>query len=196
MGVIVVLGTGGRYVSGVTLLEEPLMAAWPCFVLPWGCARASRQGGPVLEHAEHRGTLRLAQEAPRGCHQPSGLGAGAQAELGEDPRNPRVACGFRAGGDGCMAGASARDAYSQECAGGAGSGHRGASAPAASVSPAQSGFCGRPGSTLCQLSEHTYHSLPLCLCLARLQGRRQHPLAFDLPDYLNYWRLGGFCPEV
>lgn len=87
-----------------------------------------------------------------------------------------------------MAGASARDAYSQECAGGAGSGHRGASAPAASVSPAQSGFCGRRGITLCQLFEHTYHSLPLCLCLclARLQGRRQHPLAFDLPVYLNY----------
>lgn len=100
MGVIVVLGTGGRYVSGVTLLEEPLVAAWPCVVLPWGCAGASRQGGPVLEHAEQRGTLRLAEEAPRGCHQPSGLGAGAQAELGEDPRKPRFACGFWAGGDG------------------------------------------------------------------------------------------------
>lgn len=105
--------------------------------------------------------------------------------------------GLRAGsGLGEMGEWPARDAYSQECAGGAGSGHRGASAPAASESPAQSGFCGRPGSTLCQLFEHTYHSLPLCLCLARLQGRRQHPLAFDLPDYLNYWRLGGFCPEV
>lgn len=54
-----------------------------------------------------------------------------------------------------MAGASARDAYCQECAGGAGSGHRGASAPAASMPPAQSGFCGRPGITLCQLSQHT-----------------------------------------
>lgn len=54
-----------------------------------------------------------------------------------------------------MTGASARDAYCQECAGGAGSGHRGASAPAASVPPAQSGFCGRPEITLCQLSEQT-----------------------------------------
>lgn len=77
-----------------------------------------------------------------------------------------------------MAGASARDAYCQECAGDAGSGHRGASAPAASVPPAQSGFCGRPGITLPALG--TYHSLPLSLGLARLQGRRQHrsPLTF------------------
>lgn len=64
MGVIVVLGTGGRYVSGVTLLDEPLMAAWPCVDLPWGRAGAGRQGGPVLEHAEQRGALPLAEEAP------------------------------------------------------------------------------------------------------------------------------------
>lgn len=141
--------------SWVTLLDELLVAAWPCVVLPWGRAGAGRQGGPVLEHAEQRGALPLSEEAPRGCHQPSGLGAEAQAELGKDPRSPRIACGFQAEGDGLMAGASARDAYSQECAGGAGSGHRRASAPAASVPPEQSGFCGRPGVTLCQLSEHT-----------------------------------------
>lgn len=78
-----------------------------------------------------------------------------------------------------MAGASARDAYCQECAGGAGSGHRGASAPAASVPPVQSGFCGRPGITLCQLSEHTT-PLPFCFGFACLQSRRQHrsPLTF------------------
>lgn len=99
MGLIVVLGTGGRYVSGVTLLEEPLVAAWPCVVLPWGRAGASRQGGPVLEHAGQREAPPLAQGAPRGCHQPSGLGAEAQAELGKDPRSPRVACGFQVGGD-------------------------------------------------------------------------------------------------
>lgn len=100
MGVIVVLGTERRYVSGVTLLDEPLVAAWPCVVLPWSRAGAGLQGGPVLEHGEQRGALPLAGEAPRGCHQPSGLGAEAQAELGKDPRNPRVACGFQAGGDG------------------------------------------------------------------------------------------------
>lgn len=52
---IVILGTGGLSVSGVTLLEEPLVAAWPCVVLPWGRAGAGRQGGPVLEHTEQRG---------------------------------------------------------------------------------------------------------------------------------------------
>lgn len=47
-----------------------------CAVRPWGHAGAGRQGGRVLEHAEQRGALRLAEEAPRGCHQPSGYGAG------------------------------------------------------------------------------------------------------------------------
>lgn len=42
--------------SGVTLLEESLVAAWPCVVLPWSRAGAGRQGGPVLEHTEQRGS--------------------------------------------------------------------------------------------------------------------------------------------
>lgn len=62
---------------GVTLLKEPLMAAWPC-VGPWGRAGAGRQCGPVLEHAEQHRALRLAEEASHGCHLPSGSGAGAR----------------------------------------------------------------------------------------------------------------------
>lgn len=78
-----------------------------------------------------------------------------------------------------MAEAGARDAYCQECAGGAGSGHRGASAPGASLPPAQNGFCARQGSSPCQLFR-TCHSLAHYFGLARLQGRRQHrsPLTF------------------
>lgn len=70
------------------------------------------------------------------------------------PEATRLRAGSALGEKGERPPAAPSDAYCQECAGGAGSGHRGASAPAASVSPAQSCFCGCPGFTLCQLSEH------------------------------------------
>lgn len=155
-----------------------------CAVCPWGRAESGLQGGRVLVHAEQRGALRLAEEAPRGCHSPSGYGAGGGGQgrrlsWERIPEATRLRAGSVLGEKGERPPAAPSDAYCQECAGGSGSGHRGASTPAASVSPAQSCFCGRPEITLCQLSEHAT-PYPHCFGLARLLGRRQHrlPLTF------------------
>ncbi|KAK7824416.1 hypothetical protein U0070_025212 [Myodes glareolus] len=96
-----------------------------------------------------------------------GGGRGRRLSWEKIPEATRLRAGSALGEKGERPPAAPSDAYCQECAGGAGSGHRGASAPAASVSPAQSCFCGRPGITLCQLSEHTT-PYPHCFGLSRL----------------------------
>lgn len=197
MGVIVVLGTGGRYVSGVTLLEEPLVAARPCFVLPWGCAGASRQGGPVLEHAEQRGALRLAEEAPHGCHPPSGLKQGRRLSWEKIPETLGLHAGSGLGEMGewpepAPVTPTLRNALVVPAGP-----PRGLRPRSLSVTGAERLL--RPPGDHSVPALRTYIPLPtpLPLPLSRPPaGPQAAPLAFDLPVYLNYWRLGGFCPEV
>lgn len=89
---------------GVTLLEQPPVAAWPvlsvlgampeqaarvaeCWSMPSSVEPSGSQRKPLVDVTNHLVTKQ-------------GWGAGAQTELGEDPRSHPVACGFRAGGEG------------------------------------------------------------------------------------------------
>lgn len=98
---IVILGTGGRSVSGVTLLEEPLVAAWPCVVCPsLGPCRSGPPGWP------NAGTYRAAWKPSPSPSKPlvgvtshlvSGQGRGLSWE--KIPEASGLRGGFQAGGE-------------------------------------------------------------------------------------------------
>lgn len=159
----------------VTLLEQPPVAAWPvlsvlgavpdqaarvagCWCTPGSVEPSRSQRKPLVGVIHH-----LVTERGGGCQ-------GRRLSWEKIPEATRLRAGSALGEKAERPPAAPSDAYCQECAGGAGSGHRGASAPAASVSPAQSCFCSCPGITLCHLSEHAT-LYPHCFGLARLQGR-------------------------